>query len=183
MSYKQRLTVREVGFTTLSIMASILDPAAFPSKFVEHLKANVARTPQGCLEWQGGLNHCGYGRAYFAKSSVLAHRARFALLKNCKLATEDYICHRCDNRRCVDVDHLFLGTHADNIRDAAEKGRMHRWNGDLRGAANHNAKLSEDDVRQIRCDPRKPKVIAAAYGIGPSSVDKIKRRINWQHVL
>ena len=163
-------------------MAKPLDASTFSGNAVATLMTLVKREANGCLEWQGGLNHCGYGRLYTRDGTYLAHRARYALLTGRVLQTEEFVCHKCDNRKCVDVDHLFIGTSAENLRDAAEKGRMHKWNGALRGGANHNAKLTEDDVRRIRSDSRAPRYIAAEYGIGTSSVGKIKRRISWTHI-
>jgi hypothetical protein len=77
-----------------------------------------------CTEWKGARQKNGYGRAYdvVSKRTVLAHR----------LAWEDAhgpipegmcVLHRCDNRACVKVAHLFLGTRADNTRDMHDKGR------------------------------------------------------------
>ena len=82
-------------------------------------------TDSGCREWQASLNGCGYGRI------VLSNRPRRIGIAS-RVAWELYVgaipvglqvLHRCDNPPCVNVDHLFLGTQADNVRDMIEKGR------------------------------------------------------------
>jgi hypothetical protein len=79
----------------------------------------------GCWEWIGGLFSNGYGRFTDAKngsSHVLAHRRSFQLFREL-IPSGLFVCHSCDNKRCVRPDHLWLGTAKDNSQDMHSKGR------------------------------------------------------------
>ncbi len=92
----------------------------------------------GCIEWAGCTDRGGYGRV--GKRQEPAHRIAYKLTKG--EPGELLVCHACDNRRCVNPDHLWLGTHDDNMRDMVEKGRhfrsgqTHCLNGHLFNAEN-----------------------------------------------
>lgn len=92
------------------------------------------------------------------------------------------VCHRCDNRGCVNPAHLFLGTNADNVRDRESKGRRAA----PRGTANANAKLTEQVVRDIRANAALCRVtqqeLADRFGIDRSVVGKVIRGKAWAHV-
>ena len=86
-------------------------------------------SPNGCWEWTAGLNGAGYGQfTMWPASPVRAHRFSWELRHG---PIPDGLCalHRCDNRPCVNPDHLFLGTRGDNIRDCFSKGRGNPYPG------------------------------------------------------
>lgn len=129
----------------------------------------------GCRLWTANVNHSGYGVVTRRMKVTIAHR----------LAYEAYIgpippgmcvCHRCDVRACVNPDHLFLGTNADNTRDRNAKGRQ------ARGERQGRAKLTADDVRAIRRSPARHVDLARAYGVGPTAIHNIRARLSWRHV-
>lgn len=81
----------------------------------------------GCWEWQGPLRNLnGYGAAHLDGKHMLAHRVAWILWGR-EIPADLFLLHRCDNRLCVRPDHLFLGTHLDNMRDAVAKGRSRRF--------------------------------------------------------
>jgi hypothetical protein len=105
--------------------------------------------PMGCWLWLGGKNESGYGSLNWkGKQSQRAHRISYQIHVGPLLA-DDVLRHSCDNPPCVNPAHLQPGTHADNMHDKIRRGRA--WNGPLpRGERSHQAKLTEDSVRQIR---------------------------------
>ena len=133
---------------------------------------------EGCWEWQAALTNDGYGSIGVATSRAeLAHRVVWRLIRGA-IPEGMCVCHHCDNPACVRPSHLFLGTQADNMRDAAEKGRM----ADNSGENNPNAKLSEKDVLAIRkayANGYLQVNLARRYGVTPTNIGSIVRGQTW----
>jgi hypothetical protein len=117
-------------------------------------KVRKSRRPDACWEWRGAHSDNGYGalRTEPRGPVIKAHRVAY-LLEVGPIPDGLYVCHRCDNPRCVRPDHLFIGTQAENRRDAARKGRAAR-------------KLTWPDVRAMR----------AAYAAGVRGYEIARRR-------
>jgi HNH endonuclease len=86
---------------------------------------NSEHMPSGCIEFRGRLNACGYGVLRINGRSTLAHRAAHELHVG-PIPDGLQVLHTCDNPACINPDHLWLGTHTDNMRDMASKGRGRR---------------------------------------------------------
>jgi len=87
------------------------------------------------------------------------------------------VCHRCDNPACIRVEHLFLGTHLDNMKDMISKARG------LIGEKNGQHKLTADQVSRIRMDKRTPRIVSQQYSVSKRTIYDIKKRTYWKHVV
>lgn len=96
------------------------------------------------------------------------------------------VCHKCDNRKCVNPDHLFIGTHSDNTQDMLRKGRDNYKSGwkPLPGELNPSAKITALQVAEIRAmkGAESYKKIGEKFGISASAVCLIMNKTNWSHV-
>jgi hypothetical protein len=79
----------------------------------------------GCHIWQASLNRQGYGQMSFRGRPAGVHRLAW-ILKHGPIARGLYVCHRCDERRCCNPDHMFLGSHTENMADMKTRNRG-RW--------------------------------------------------------
>lgn len=133
-----------------------------------------------CLEWTGAISSSGYGTIGVGRSSLKSHRVAFELV-NGYLPPDAYVCHRCDNPRCVKPDHLFLGTAKDNIQDCVRKNRRNT----PKGADSSRARLTESDVVGIRLKHsagQTQRSLANEYSVGLSAIKHILHGRSWRHV-
>lgn len=135
----------------------------------------------GCWEWQGGVAVHGYGRIHSNGSQIRVHRYSYELNVG-PIPDGLYVLHRCDNRRCVRPDHLFLGTHLDNLADMYAKGRQ-RYR-PLRGEDHNQAKLNEGAVLDIRrrYEGETNQSLAEEFGVSIDMIWRIGVRKNWRHL-
>ena len=111
--------------------------------------------------------------------SVTAHRFAWENA-NGPISVGLHVCHTCDNPGCVNVEHLWLGTNAENIADRMVKGRSHRP--DFTARMHPNASLTPEVVRLIREDILPDELWASEFGIGIGAVKNAKARRSWKHV-
>lgn len=133
-----------------------------------------------CWEWKAGTHQFGYGTFWFLGKNITAHRYSYQLAKG-KIPKGMLVCHSCDNPKCVNPNHLFLGTYADNVNDMMAKGR----NPDKRGERHHLAKLTNKDVQEIRqlaAQGISKAEIAKRKGIDQSTVSRIVNHKRWLHI-
>lgn len=138
--------------------------------------AYVRVASNGCHEWTAYINPRGYGRFKISGKQVMAHRFAYEM-SVAQIPDGLFVCHRCDNRRCVNPSHLFLGTNQDNMRDMIAKGRSPRTR--LHGEMNGSCKLQARDVAAIRNSKLSQSKLAAAYGVDQSTISHIKTGKNW----
>lgn len=110
-------------------------------------KVSKAPHPKGCWEWIGSRDGCGYGRINVGGVSQKASRVAYRIAKG-EIGSGLLCLHTCDNPRCVNPSHLYLGTAGDNAKDRVTRGRMPSTVGE----ANGRALLTETDVLSIRRD-------------------------------
>lgn len=134
--------------------------------------------PNGCWEWQRALNVTGYGTFRHHGKRHMAYRAAYERAYG-PIPEGAYVCHSCDNRKCVNPEHLFISDHMGNMRDMRSKGRHQR------GERHFRAKLTADDVRQIRRRSAQgegnPK-LASEFGVSKSTISSIVHRRYWRHI-
>lgn len=135
-----------------------------------------------CWPWQGALHTQGYGRCWDGERGKVAyaHRLVYTLLVG-PIPDGLDIMHTCDNPPCVNPAHLRVATHRENMLDKCAKGRANMPRGEAAG----QAKLTEDQVRDIRrrvAAGETQRRVAAEYGISQPAVGYIVRRMTWSHV-
>jgi hypothetical protein len=154
-------------------MADLIDQTArFLAKVETHND-----DPTVCWEWRGANKGNGYGHT----SRGPAHRRSYELFRG-PIPPKMDVCHRCDNRACVNPSHLFLGTRLDNMRDAVSKGRIARGSRlpTLRGDSCHFAKLDAAKVAIIRTSALPSKEIARLFGVSADNINRIRRNNTWK---
>lgn len=160
------------------------------------LTSKLVMMPSGCLEYVGYRTRLGYGQIMKTaeKSALFAHRVAWEVT-NGPIPDGLNVCHRCDNPPCCRLEHLFLGTRAENRADCVAKGRQAR--GDrmgcvthpervARGSRNAAAKLTEVFVREIRAvyTGRRGQIVELAdkYGVNHQAIRAVVQNKAWTHV-
>lgn len=138
----------------------------------------IEKTPT-CWIWKGSKFSSGYGEFRF-EDERRAHRVSWLLFRG-KIPKGIHILHKCDVKDCVNPEHLFLGTHQDNMRDMVKKGRRPQ----ILGTRHGMSKLTEKDILMIRKLNTKSVSrldIAKRFNITKENVGYIIRRVTWNHI-
>lgn len=155
-----------------------------------------ASGPDRCWEWPRSTDDRGRGRIWVNGKIMLAHRAVWEFLRG-PIPAGKMLCHHCDNAGCVNPGHMYVGTHADNMRDMAERKRAHfaqkpdrgravgralggsnTWS---KGEGNGRAKLTADQARAIRESADSMRSLARRFGISDRTVKRIKVGEIWKN--
>lgn len=145
-------------------------------------KVDRSGGPDACWLWTATVKSTGYGEIKYRGVHWGAHRLAYVLEVG-PIPDGMWVLHRCDNRRCVNPAHLFLGTHTDNMRDASGKGRIRGFES---GENHPHAVLTADQVRAIRnlhaAGGKTYSEIGRELGIAPELVRPIVLRRSWRHM-
>lgn len=144
-------------------------------RFDSHYK----KVESGCWEWTRTLNAYGYGQFSIAQKYFRASRISYERF-NGKIPPGLFVLHKCDVRKCVNPDHLFLGTQKDNMRDMVAKGRANRVG--LKGSANPASKLNQNKVkiiRSLRRDGWAQQKIADKFNVSQPVISSVLRGKTW----
>jgi hypothetical protein len=136
---------------------------------------------EACWIWTGRKNWKGYGEVKCNNKSYKSHRLSWIIHFGC-IPEKMCILHKCDNPCCVNPNHLFLGTHQDNMIDMFQKGRGNR----AFGTRVTPSKLNEEKVRSLRNDfysGMKRDDILMKYSISKRAMYLVAKRITWKHVV
>ncbi len=135
----------------------------------------------GCWEWKKST--CGgYGMVTYKRRQIKAHRASWIIYKG-KIPEKMWVLHKCDNRKCINPDHLFLGLPIDNTRDMIKKKRDN-FQGTA-GIKNRLAKFTEEEIFQIRLEKKKGNTyekLAKKYDTTKNTIYRICKRLTWKHL-
>lgn len=132
---------------------------------VERFLAKVRKVDSGCFEWQAGLARGGYGKFRLPHKTTTAHRFAYETFVN-PIPQGLQVLHRCDNRKCTNPEHLFIGTAQDNVADMDEKKRRKT-----------RATLAAEDIKviqQMLNDRYSQQRIADTFKVSQSVISRIK---------
>ena len=153
----------------------------------------VTISQSGCWEWMASRSKAGYGHFKLYGVNHIAHRVSYEIFSG-EIPEGLYVCHHCDNPPCVNPDHLFLGTHTENLHDASRKGRI--ATGEKHGAYTHpesrvhlsgekngRAKLTKEQISQIREFRNQGlglKFLAKVFGVSSAQIGNIVSGRRWR---
>lgn len=138
----------------------------------------IILTSKDCWEWAGCLVGFGYGQVTIRRIQYGTHRIAYFLC-NKQDPGDQLVCHRCDNPKCCNPNHLWLGTEAENIQDRNTKGR------NAKGIKHARAKLTEQQVRQIRNQYATgigQRALGRKYDVTHATIQGIIHRRTWTHI-
>ena len=149
-------------------------------------RVDMSAGPGGCWLWLGGVNSNGYGMIRREPEGnairgikTTTHRVAWDLTHG-PIAQGLHVCHRCDNPRCVNPAHLWLGTHAQNLADMKTKGRAAR--GDRSGTARLDSRQVQVIKRLLFLGHCSAAEISALLGVSSAAIDSIRNEKTWRHI-
>lgn len=139
----------------------------------------VPKNRDECWIWQCGKT-ARYGQIKINGIKVGVHRFSYEYF-NGKIPEGMYICHQCDQPKCVNPKHLFIGSSQDNMDDKIQKGRGKYCKGEKQAGSI----LSEQQVKEIKLKLKEgvyQRILSAEYGVSQTTIYKINQGIHWKHV-
>jgi len=156
---------------------------------IERLLGHTKITKIGCWEWQASCYWHGYGQFNICRNGVLskkyAHRVAYEVFVG-PIKDGLFICHHCDNKKCIRPSHLFQGTQTDNMRDMMQKNRANNTV-KAKGSRHHMSKLKEEEARLLLFLARRTNLshrkLGLMFRISQATANKIIKRVHWKHVI
>jgi len=149
---------------------------------IDSLKIRILRQSERdgeCMVWTGPTMSSGYGRTNFDYRGMSAHRASWEAHFG-EIPDGMFVLHDCDNKLCVNPDHLHIGTQADNVREAFERGLV------TTGSDRRQSKLTEKNVNLIRESYANGEMnqieLGERFGVSDSTIADAIHRRTWKHV-
>ncbi len=148
-----------------------------------YLMSNISKDEKtGCWNWTGQVFKGGYGVfkcISVKKGPMNASRASWIVQNGPIASTKIKVCHTCDNRLCVNLDHLFLGSMKENMEDCVSKDRMNK------GSDRPQSKLDEDKVAELKklhAEGWSYRQLGELYGVSSSVCHRADKGTTWRHV-
>lgn len=130
-----------------------------------------------CVEWPYGRGgQMGYGRVWFESSYHYVHQLSWKRSRRRQIPKGKFVLHHCDNPKCFNPRHVYLGTRANNTKDAISRNRT------AKGEGNAASKLTRDDVVAIFNSALSARILAERYSVSFYTVQRIKGGKTWKHL-
>ena len=156
------------------------------NEYIARLQEKIEIDPRtACWNWTASLRPTGYGQMRYLGTTELAHRVAWMLFRgpipkaNNRYGTMNVL-HHCDNPKCVNPQHLFIGDQADNVRDAVAKQRWGKRG--CQGERHGRSRLKEKDVREIRRSSLSTQQLAVKYKVSKSAIQHVLKGRSWTHL-
>ena len=150
----------------------------------EYIEARV-RKVGGCWLWNRSITQFGYGNLSLNKKNIKAHRLSWEVYHG-EIPKGKLVCHKCDVRSCVNPEHLFIGTHKDNMDDCAKKGRNYLQKNPYK---TNLRKLNADQIHEIKLLYKRESYsksnaleLGNKFGVNKSTIIRIANGRHWKNL-
>jgi hypothetical protein len=139
------------------------------------LSNKTSISEKGCWEWNGARSSDGYGSIKVKGRMEGTHRVMWQVVKG-DIPYGMNVLHKCDNPCCINLEHLWLGSHQDNMADMVSKHRIRH------GERTRSAKLKNEDVIFIRHSKIATRFLAFQFGVSKDAIRKVRSGEAWRHL-